>query len=445
MFKFKGGKGFIPFRNLQRAVTRSQQDRFLQVIKDGNLNDWPDYLIDLVWSSPAATSCMVRRKAFVTGKGFQDPKFGKMMANEDETIDELHKKISSDLSFFGRFAVKIVPSKAGKILGIYHIPIESVRYSLPDSEGNIQYATVNYFYNTEDEMLNKQYHYPLLKMRRKSQNYREDIKKFEIQFPEEEYRGHIYFYNRTNEQNRIYSRPEYTSSISRMAVDGKIGTFYDRNTDNNFFLGAMLSVVGDPDEQLLDEKGVAYTTRGEAFASSLSATFSGADNSGGIWVDWVQNPDEATKVQAWPGTSNHELFNLIDQSNWNVISIAMGIPQVLLGKETPGKLGGNQDISNAISFANENTETHRTSLNEFYTWLASNINGIKVGKDGIKIRKILSFTELQDSILSYLTPNQMQTYLAETYGIEPDTTVQAPTQEQQPQPEQVTPETETAQ
>ena len=432
MSKIKGGKGFFRFpKALQRAVTTSQQDRFLQVIKDGNVNDWPDFLINTVWASPAATSCMVRRKAFVTGKGFQESKFGKLMANDDHTIDELHKLVASDRAFFGRFALRIVPSRSGKVVSVHHIPAEAVRYALPDDDGNIDYATVNYFYNTADEMLNKQRHYPLLRTKKKKQNYKEDIKRFEGQYPEEEYRGHVYFFNRTNEQNRIYSRPAYTSAIEWMQVDAKIGTFHNRNTDNNFFLGAMLSVVGDPDAGIYNEKGEQYTTKGQAFNDNLSATFSGVENGGGIFVDWVSNPDEATKVQEWPGTSNHELFKSMEESNWNIISIAMGTPLALLGKETPGRLGGINDLGDKIAFANESTDNERTSLEEFYTWLATNTNGYRVPKDGIKIRKILSFTELQDAILNKLTPKQLEKYLAEMYGIEPDNTQQ---QEQLPAP-----------
>lgn len=414
------------FKNLYiPQVTRNMELRSEKMLRDGVRNDYPDYLIKTVSDSPYAIAAMRKLQSFVAGRGINAEDVRNLMVNEMETFEEFHKKVSDDYTFSGRFAIRIVPDRGRNILQLYHIPFEAVRWGIPDKEtGLIKYVSVNYKFNTSDYRPSDTKHYPIFKPKKGLATVADDIRQFEADFPDRDYTGHVLFFCETSEKNRVYSRPAYFAAQDWMKVDAKIGAFHERNTDNNFFLGGILSVVGDPDEQILDEDGDVYTTVGQEFQKQLGATFSGSDNAGRFMIDWVQNGDDATTVQPWPGATHHELFTILENITQERIAVSMGLPRILLGVPTAGKLGDNQEIRNAIKFTNETTEAKRRKLEQCYEVLIDLMQNVSLPEDGLKIERIKDFTDLPGEILSLLTPVQQQQYLLDVFGIEPDNTPQ---------------------
>lgn len=395
------------------------EDRSSQYIRDGARNDFPDYLIKTVSDSPNAIAVMRKLQAFVQGRGITDENISELLVNESETFDELHEKIAKDFAFSERFAVRIVPNVGGKIDKIYHIPFEAVRFGLPDKNGKVSYVAVNYLFNTFDEKPSDTKHYPLFELRKGLTNWRQDAAQNEADWPDEgEYTGHVYFYSATSEKNRTYSRPSYFAAQDYMKVDFKLGEFHSRNTDNNFFLGGIISVVGDPDAVIYNEDGSEYSTAGHEFNKELGNTFSGTDKAGQWMLDWVDAPEDATKVTAWPGNTNHELFTVLEGICEDRIAKSIGVPKVLMGVPTTGKLGDSQEIRNAIKFTNENTEAKRRKLEAFYNAVIE-LMPATMPEDGVTIEKIKDFTDLSDSIVNKLSPSQLERYLQDNFGIEP--------------------------
>ena len=383
------------FKNLYvPQATRNMELRSEKMLRDGVRNDYPDYLIKTVSDSPYAIAAMRKLQSFIAGRGINDEDISSLMVNEMETFDEFHKKVADDYTFSGRFAIRIVPDRSGNILQLYHIPFEAVRWGLPDTEtGLIKYVAVNYKLNTSDYRPSDTRCYPIFKPKKGFASLRDDIRQFEIDYPKKDYTGHVLFFSDTSEKNRIYSRPAYFAAQDWMKVDAKIGAFHERNTDNNFFLGGILSVVGDPDEQILDDQGDVYTTVGREFESQLGQVFSGAENAGRFMIDWIQNAEDVTKVQPWPGATHHELFTILEQITQERIAVSLGLPKILLGVPTAGKLGDNQEIRNAIKFTNETTEAKRRKLAGTYEGLLELMKGVTIPEDGLKIERLKDFTD----------------------------------------------------
>lgn len=386
-------------------------------LRDGRKNDFPDFLIDLVSSSPYGSSCMKKRQSFVAGRGLSDVDTAEILVNENDTFQELHYKVAKDFAYSDRFAIKIIANAKGQIVQLFHVPFEAVRYGLPDENGSIRDVAVNHLFNTSDFRPSDTKHYPLFELNKGFSKLREDIDRINTQF-KQEYYGHIYFYNASTEANRTYSRPSFFSVQDYLQVDSQIGQFHSRNIENNFFLGGIISVIGDPSRQLLTEEGEVYSTEGQLFEQQLGETFSGATNSGRWLIDWAQNADNKTTVQPWPGSSNHELFIALNSITRSAISIAFGIPEVLLGVETSGKLGNNQQIRNSIKFVNENTAESRSTLESLYSYLLANMSG--TGESNSAIEPLQDFTDLPDNLIARLSQTQLDKYLADTYSILPD-------------------------
>ena len=418
------------FFNLVKPQAKTNmENRSDRYLRDGVRNDFPDYLIKTVSDSPNAISAMRKLQGFVQGRGLVDESVSDLLVNESETFDELHEKIAKDLAFSERFAVRIVPNVGGGIDQIYHIPFEAVRFGLPDDNGKVNYIAVNYLFNTVDYRPSDTKHYPIFELRKGLNNWRQDAAQKEIDYKDEgEYTGHVYFYSATSEKNRTYSRPSYFAAQDYMKVDFKLGEFHTRNTDNNFFLGGIISVVGDPDAVIYNEDGSEYSTAGQEFNKELGNTFSGTDKAGQWMLDWIDAPEDATKVSPWPGNTNHELFTVLEGICEDRIAKSIGIPKVLMGVPTTGKLGDSQEIRNAIKFTNETTETQRRKLQSTYTVFIELMNAA-VPEEGVIIEKIKDFTDLSDSIVAKLSPSQLESYLQDNFGIKPsDDEVEQPEQ-----------------
>jgi len=394
------------------------EDSTDKIVRDGVRNDYPDYLIKTVTNSPVATACVRRKQSFVVGRGIADQDLGSVMVNEEYDFAELHRKIARDFAFSDRFAVIMIPSRGGELLQMYCVPFEAVRLGVPDEKGNIWYAAVNHKFNTYDYRPSDTMYYPLFSPRVGFGRLRDDVNKFAQKFgADQDYHGHLFFYNRLSEKNRTYSRPDFFSAHDYMLTDFKVGVFHERNVDNNFFLGGVLTVVGDPGEQILDTEGNAYTTVGEEFERQLARTMSGADNTGKWMIDWVRSAEERTVVDPWPGQSNHEHFLAIKEICREVISTSFAIPQVLLGAPTAGKLGDNQEIRNAIKFTNETTEDYRRTLEGFYSMIVELMSGVEVPEDGVMIEKLNDWVDLPEYVVMNMTEGQRREYFADQFGI----------------------------
>ena len=406
------------FLNLFRPqITREMRYDAEGLTRDGTRNDYPDYLIQTVTNSPHGTACVRKKQQFVTGRGIADESIASIPVNEEYDFNELHRKISKDFAFSDRFAVIMIPSRGGQLLQMYCVPFEAVRLGIPDEKGNVWYAVVNYQFNTYDYNPADNKYYPLFSPAKGFQTLREDRDKIERKFTEQPYSGHLYFYNRLSEQNRTYSRPDYFSAHDFLLTDYRVGVFHERNVDNNFFLGGVLSIVGDPAEKILDEQGNAYTTVGQEFDKQLAATMSGAANSGKILTEWVQSPEFRSTVSAWPGQTNHEQFIAIKDICREVIATAFGVPQILLGIPTAGKLGDNQEIRNAIKFLNETTEDYRRTLKTFYEMAVELMRGEAIPEEGITIERIKDWVDLPEYVFNAISDQQREQYLADQFGI----------------------------
>lgn len=396
------------FNLIKQGVTQREIDRSAGYINDGTRNDFPEYLTEIVYGSPTTEACINRRLNFVRGKGFLDDVGDFVVNTEGETMKDLHEKISCDLNLYHRFAIRVIQNRGGGISEIYHMPAEWVRYQKPDEQGLITEAYVNpYILTSEERRYKGQRFYPLYKLKTETKN---------VNPSEGKYNGHLYFFNLTNPANRVYSRPGYYAAEDYIKVDSKLGQFHDRNTDNNFFLGGILSVVGDPNQGLKDPvTGDVYSTLGVEFETRMSEAFSGAANAGSIMVDWVSDIAHAAKFTPWAGDTNHDKFRVIYDQVREVISISVSMPLILLGVSQAGKLGESQEIRNAIKFVNEQTESFRTDLEFTYQSLLDRMPGFS---GEVKIKPIQDITDLPDTVYTSLSGGQRDVYLEENYGIE---------------------------
>ena len=159
-------------------------------------------------------------------------------------------------------------------------------------------------------------------------------------------------------------------------------------------------MVGDPNEAFetkTDSEGNEVTTKtvGEAFNDKMKS-FSGSDESGAMMVLWSDVKDEFPEIEAFPTSANDATFINLQQLVIDNIPIAYNVPPIIANIQTAGKLGGSQEISNAVALVNGKTEDRRTKLEETYDELFS--NSIWAGQ--VEPVEIIPFTyKLTDPLL----------------------------------------------
>lgn len=409
----------IPLKNVvKEGVLWTERDLVLDIIKDGYENDFPKWWTDIVYGSPTASACVDRIIEFIAGKSLHED-IKDIIVNKEtgETFQELHDSITKDYGLIDRFGIKITPSRGGKIAILESVPMEWIRYKDYDNEeGNITEAKINpYISKTQQAWFNEQ---------------TQTLPLFEGGVITKE---SLLFFNETSPRNRIYSRPSFISVKSAMITEARMWEFHDRNTQNNFFLGGLLYMTGDPDQRItyIDENGnEVNTTSGKVVENQLANTLGGTENAGRIAVFWSNDINAPhPKFEGLPSNKSDEMFTRLYADIILAITTAIGVPQVLLPIAQSGVLGENQQIRNAIKFLNARTEKKRKSLESIYRKILPSL-GVNIPEDEPIIIPIADITDLPDSIFMNLSPNQKETYLNENFGINPDEENQEERQEQ---------------
>ena len=398
-------------------VTRNMKHLHDNLVRDGVQNSWPDQLIDIVGNSDMGGSALDVITSFVKGGGINSD-FSELMVNQYDTFRDLHNKVSQDYAMSGRYALRLVPNLKGELVEVHHVPFEAVRFGLPDQNNVITEVAVNYKFNTTDFRHTDTTYYPLFSPRTRFDNLRQDMEGLR-----NEYRGHILFHNDTTPHNRVYSRPSHAKLLPWMEIDHKLSQFHGKNIDNNFFLGGIISVVGNPDQGILDDNNEEYTTVGEMFEQELASSFAGSENTGRFMIDWIQEKGEGTEVNPWPSSTNHELFNFLEGIVEKRICMGMGVPKILLGSPTAGKLGDSQEIRNAVKLMNAKMLYKRDGLSGCYSMLAE-LFGASEGTV-VDVLAVKDFTDLPESIMLRMSQSQIEQYLSENWGIESQTDLES--------------------
>lgn len=395
---------------LKEGVTLTEKDYFRDVIKDskdlqkvnGNNNSFLEYVSQVVNASPIGARCLAVKKDYVRGAGLSN--LSDLKVNENETLNEIHKKISDDIAYSHRFCV-LVYSKLDKgnviVSKIVHLPIEWVRYSLPDKEQEVRTIKYNPFYNTVEEFAHKEESYWLFENKETTKKRLYNLLK--------EQQNEIceaYYYVETSEINRIYSHPYYfQAGENAFLADAGAWLFHRRNIDNNFFLGGILQVQGRPDMEIEDKFGVKRTLE-EIITGKLQTMFAGGNSAGSI-MTLFKNNNEESDITYEPITSNNNDEKLLGVLNLcrQYIPTIMGVPSILAGVEVAGKLGDSKEKQGAVKFMNDSTKDLREAINNFY----------KIFFGDVSILKIQEQLEIPDYVWNTLTPEQKQKYIEKNY------------------------------
>lgn len=360
--------------------TRVSINDSLGYIEFGAKDSFPNFVLDSIDGSHTASSCLDTLVTFIEGDGFTQESLGKIEINDEQTFADLHNGVSQDEGYFEGFYINVRYNPLGKISYINKLPFDYCRLGIPNNEtSKISYIYYNPYFGTADYKESETQIFPIYNPNTPLDEMK-DIIELNKDLEEDEqleYKGQVLFVKENKPQDKFYPIPYYWSGYRYFQIELKIGEFHNQNLDNNFFLGGMIKMVGDPNEAFetsTNKDGEEYTTKtvGKAFDEKMSSLFSGSSKGGKVLVTWSDVKDEFPEIESFPTNANDALFVTLQNLVTDNIPISFNVPPVIANIQTAGKLGASQEIVNAVALINGKTKGKRNKLQRTYDMLLSN-------------------------------------------------------------------------
>ena len=320
-------------------------------------NLFPNNLIIDVQNSATAFNAMdwltqfLQGDGFIEGGNFVNP--AKKLLNDEQTADEVLADISAQLAYFQAFTLKVIwNAQTGLVQYIRVMPFEKVRKR---KDGTLLYNP-RYGVDGEDEVKTKgdkdDTIYPpfsfappfekIIEIREREAALnamkKDERAKYVEPFIE------LLYVMPAKPAQYVYPVPSWTGGIDDVKAEFELSKFKLATIQNGFHLNKIFVVSNDDANGGVDINGRAMPNNLDEFLQDVNAN-KGSGNAGKSMIYSSNNPDaiKVIELQAMPDIAN--VVALVDDTTKRIIR-SLGIPPVLLGIDTAGAMGNNQQIKN---------------------------------------------------------------------------------------------------
>ena len=315
------GKGVVKAVNLSGGyilprISESSKSRkaWVEIGIEGQ-DDFFTTLIKRYETSPTNQACVDGTTDLIYGKGVK----AKDRLDLEEyiytlTTDEEIRKIVFDYKLFGNASIQVVFNDTrDRIIGFYHLPVDTLRAEKVDDMGNIP----GFYYSPDWTNRNiKPKYIPAF-----GQNEFED----DVQ---------VIYFKKYSPGKFYYGVPDYYSSIQYAAVEEEISNLHINNILNNFMPSTIINFNGGVppvEEQYMVEQGIINK-------------FSGTTNAGKFILSFNENPEYKTTVEMLRPENLHQQYDFIAQEATRKIMLAHRITsQMLFGIKDSSGFSSNAD------------------------------------------------------------------------------------------------------
>lgn len=354
------------------AVTRKNA---LGWVNWGIRNNYPNLLLDLYNQSPTHRACINFGVQSILGNGVDIDAMGidgtQVIPNYAETWDDIIKNLALDYMLYGSYAIQIIRNKDGRTYSFWHMPLDKVRWSEYDEDGQItSYWICNDWTATGQ--------YPPFQI---------DAFDMRDEGLIENGRPYLYVYRQYSPAMTYYTQPHYQAGIKSIQSEIEYVNYDLKTTVNSFVPSGMLVL----NEVETDEER-------QAIINNVTSMFQGSDNANSVMVTFRNNVEEQ-KPEFVPFTANAGNINLYASANERTVS------RILASHQIPNaSLVGMPDIGQT-GFASEADKLE--TAYQLYNKLTGNANRMAVirtlnqmfamqGVDVEVVMKPLSFNDFGD-------------------------------------------------
>lgn len=377
-------------------------------------------LLETIRSSNTATALYNTRARFVAGSGAANIEMGEFIVNpkDDTTLNDMINVLSKDLTKQNQLYIWIKLNKPkSDIFSLDRIAPQNGRLGLPDKSNKVSKVYFSpYVYGSRDarqEGFGKSKSKPFYDKEKRAPNQ-------------------ILYCNFDKEYNEYYPYPLDETQLDLFRTDAQITKFDHNNLKNNFFGGAIINLIGDPNEPIKngefdkDTGKALMEKRGDLMAKELGRNKVGADNAGNLTILWSLPTHSDGKSQpplVVPVESNTQanMFSATSASVTDNIARVVQVPTKLANIQVSGKLGGDTDaLLNDIDLLIANTEPERRFIESKLNPLLARIPKFrdKFGDDKLVIQPLSMIRNIPDKIWGALTIKEKRDFIRKNFSIE---------------------------
>lgn len=361
-------------------------------VEMGADNLYPNYLISLSIKSSLHSSILKQKSMLIGGGGWTKPNlspeaqlFLKNIYNDDD-LDEILFKCSTDIELYGGFYLNIIWSKdRNTISEINYIDPSKVRICIPDVDEKYPQGEK---YWVSDGWENVQKYPPVLYDGFSTVNKKK--------------RSQILYVKEYRPGNEWYAIPEYISGIKYIELEWEISNWHLNNVKNGF---APSMHVNFPIGQPSNEEAFEIIKR-------LKNQYQGSEMAGNVVVTFSDTPEGAVTFDPIElNASDSRFLMLNDATTDGILKAHRVVDPELFGIQTPGSLGTRANLMESLEiFQVQYINPKQRLIEKTFNWL-KRINGIK---DNLIIKAYEpSFSKLTTNIsdilgilTSSITPEQ---------------------------------------
>ena len=280
---------------------KDQQKGFM---KWGKKNDYPFYLIDLLYGSAWHQGIIKNKTYYIAGSGLeydQNPEMERFIKNAftDFDMDEVAQKLAFDFEVFGGMVVKGTWNREGtKVAAWEHIPIDSGRLS-PDEHT---------LYLSDD--------WSAMKQTPEHTNYRT------LPVLNEENRTGSFFmyYKEPSKQAKgekgIYPKPPYYGGVNAIDTDMNISKWHAAEIANSFKAGTLISLNSGHPETVEEANRIKDQIKGPTQS---------IEDAGEIVIVFSDGQDQAPTVLPLSGNNLADRYKMTEESVQQNILVAHSV------------------------------------------------------------------------------------------------------------------------
>jgi hypothetical protein len=361
----------------------------------GEKNDYPNYLLRIYNNSAKNNAIITGKVDYICGNGWtvkaedemQKAKaFGLIdrINTKEESLNELTKKLVTDLSIFGGYYLQVIWTKGtGEIAELYHVDDYKVRTNLDNSE----------FYVSDNWIKND------------NVNPRPDFETYPAFDPNNTTGTQILYFKEYRAGANTYSLPDYRGAISYIELDISIGEYHLNTINNGMFSSKLINLNGGKVSQEEEDR----------IERQFKDKFSGSKNAGKFMLAFNDSKENEPSIVDLSGTELDKHFDLLNKTVQQEIFTGHKVTSpMLFGVKTEGQLGGRAELREASElFQNTYVNAKQQSLEEVVNYLLK-FNDILAELE-IKKTEPIAF-QFSEQIISV---NMTQDEIREKLGLAP--------------------------
>ena len=300
------GKNGIYLTNLEKQIEGSAMARINAMgwVDWGRGNNYPNLLLDLYNQSPTHRACINFGVQSILGNGVDLDAMQvdgtQVVPNYAQSWDDLIKNVATDYMLYGSYAIQIIKNKDGKTFSFWHMPLDKVRWSEYDEDGQI----TQYWISNDWTATGK---FPPFA-----------IEAFDMRDDSlvKQGRPYLYVYRQYSPAMTYYTQPHYQAGIKSIQSEIEYVNYDLKTTVNNFVPSGML---------VLNE--VETDEQRQAVINNVTKLFQGSDNANSLMIAFRSNVEEQ-KPEFIPFTSNSGNINLYASANERTVNRILAAHQI---------------------------------------------------------------------------------------------------------------------